>query len=254
MSAVSDYDYVFVQACELIGGGTRWSWIECFLSDLRNALVGIRVSGGGGNCSFPILICTGIDFLSDLYAGDTDYLHCRKGTAARTCPHCNTTTPAIPCGCSLYHTGFDQTASACTFIRDFFDGIATQIPHLIWDGLRNGLTHMFMPKPFEVNMRSLRFTLASGPRPGPSILWRKSYTAGVWCDVYTFFEALERAIRRYEQRLRAEADLQANFRRAWESVESHTRTPGGDAQLEMNTVFERYWQGDLPLFDRSTTL
>jgi len=253
MSTVTDYDYVFVENCSLIGG-TRWSWVECFLSDLRAALTGIRVAGGGGNCSFPILVCTGIDFVSDLYAGDTDYLHCKKGTKAKTCTHCNTTTPAQPCPCPLDHSDFKQTEAACEFIEEFFDGVSTQIPHLIWDGLRNGLTHMFMPKPFQDNARSLKFTLLSGPLPCPSILWRDGDAAGVAANTYTFFEALERAIRRYEQRLRVEPDLQARFQKAWDSVESYTRAANGDYLSEMNLVFSTAPKAQLLLFDPATTL
>src|SRR5919106_1819205 len=78
---------------------------------------------GGGNLSVPILICTGLELASALYVGDTSYIK------------------KVP--------KYDATTNVEQFINEFFTGRARQMPLLIWDGVRNGIDHLFFPKPLQ---------------------------------------------------------------------------------------------------------
>lgn len=249
-----NFDYIFSDPCEPIGGGTRWSWVDGYLSDLEVFLQGLEGCSDGRSLTFSILICSAIDFISDLYAGDTEYRHCKKLTKAKTCQHSNQTTPAKRCQCNLDHTNFEQAIVACDFIKDFFDGIAAQIPHLIWDGLRNGMTHTSMPKQFKLGNRKLGFVFF-GAKSNCGLL-RIDDRAKIIFGARGLLDALKRAVDRYKGRLESEPDLQAKFRIAWGSIENYTRTirAGSQYEIEMSLLFKGGDLDKVPLFDRSITL
>jgi hypothetical protein len=77
---------------------------------------------GGGNLIIPILVCTGLELASSLYVGKTDYLN---------------------------HSKYNATVNVEKFINDFFLGCAREIPLLVWDGVRNGVDHLFVPKSIQ---------------------------------------------------------------------------------------------------------
>jgi hypothetical protein len=227
MGTVTDYDFVFVEPCQIIGGGSRWSWIECIVSDCQLFMNGIQANGGGGNLAFPILICTGIDLVSDLYVGDTYYI---SGNA------------------------FDQSQAAAEFIEHFFDGVSQQIPRIIWDAVRNGLTHCFLPKGMSHAGSDLHFTFTAGPASGASLLWRSGSAGRIILDVGSLFAAFQLAVDRYHGELQTDPAVQHRFRVAWESIENHVRVAQGPYATEMDLIFSPSWTGQLPLFDPAQQL
>ena len=81
------FKYIFREPFEKEPGRTRIEWItNCLLGDIRTYLKGIKKiicessEGtsekllGGGNLSVPILISSALEFVSELYAGNTSYM------------------------------------------------------------------------------------------------------------------------------------------------------------------------------------
>ena len=66
-----------------------------------------------------MILCAGLELVSALYTGKTNY-------------------PT-----SRYYRAIDNVEK---FMNDFFDGSARNLPRLIWDGIRNGINHVFIPK------------------------------------------------------------------------------------------------------------
>ncbi|MBU0610093.1 MAG: hypothetical protein KKI08_19565 [Armatimonadetes bacterium] len=236
MSTVSAYDYIFTESCAPIGGGNRWSWMDCLVSDLRLFLNGIEANNGGGNLTLPIPVCTGVDLVSDLWAGDTDYLHCRRSG----------------CTCTLDHSSFNQTDVACGFVTQYFRGPVRQIPHILWDCVRNGLTHCFMPKTLTDAGHVVRFSFTAGGVAEPCAIQTLGAVTVIRINVHDLVDALEIALQTYRADLASDPVLQANFRRAWESLEAQSRQAHGDYQTELNLV--RTLAAPVGLFDPGAAL
>lgn len=118
----------------------RFGWLDHALLDDIKAFVNTLQSApqlvqGGGNLSIPILVCTGLELASSLYVGMTDYLN---------------------------HSKYNATVSVEKFINDFFSGCAREIPLLIWDGVRNGVDHLFVPKSIQYSQFTIQFTFCGG--------------------------------------------------------------------------------------------
>jgi hypothetical protein len=94
---------------------------------------------GGGNLSIPILVCTGLDLASSLYVGMTDYLN---------------------------HSKYNATVNVEKFINDFFPGCARVIPLLVWDGVRNRVDHLFVPKSIQYSQFTMEEQNQRQLKPG----------------------------------------------------------------------------------------
>jgi len=76
-----------------------------------------------------------LELASSLYVGMTDYLN---------------------------HSKYNATVSVEKFINNFFSGCAREIPLLIWDGVRNGVDHLFVPKSIQYSHFTIQFTFCGG--------------------------------------------------------------------------------------------
>ena len=118
----------------------RFGWLDHALLDDIKTFVNTLQSApqlvqGGGNLSIPILVCTGLELASSLYVGMTDYLN---------------------------HSKYNATVNVEKFINDFFPGCAREIPLLVWDGVRNGVDHLFVPKSIQYSQFTIQFTFYGG--------------------------------------------------------------------------------------------
>lgn len=118
----------------------RFGWLDHALLDDIKTFVNTLQSApqlvqGGGNLSIPILVCTGLELASSLYVGKTDYLN---------------------------HSKYNATVNVEKFINDFFPGCAREIPLLVWDGVRNGVDHLFVPKSIQYSQFTIQFTFYGG--------------------------------------------------------------------------------------------
>lgn len=118
----------------------RFGWLDHALLDDIKTFVNTLQSApqlvqGGGNLSIPILVCTGLELASSLYVGMTDYLN---------------------------HSKYNATVNVEKFINDFFLGCARVIPLLVWDRVRNGVDHLFVPKSIQYSQFTIQFTFYGG--------------------------------------------------------------------------------------------
>lgn len=56
-------------------------------------------------------------------------------------------------------TGKNYSAedNVANFIDDFFPEHMNSIPRIVWDGVRNGVDHLFVPKPMQCAQYRIRF-------------------------------------------------------------------------------------------------
>jgi hypothetical protein len=73
-----------------------------------------------------------LELASSLYVGMTDYLN---------------------------HSKYNATVNVEKFINDFFPGCARVIPLLVWDGVRNRVDHLFVPKSIQYSQFTIQFTI-----------------------------------------------------------------------------------------------
>ena len=180
--------------------GKRFSWLKSALMGDVQTFENTVQSGnqslivGGGNLSVPILICTGLELASALYVGDTSYIK------------------KVP--------KYDATTNVEQFINEFFTGRARQMPLLIWDGVRNGIDHLFFPKPLQYSNYIIMFTFYRG---GESQVTITNNIIEMRIEISELFQVFRKAIEQYETKLKSEADLQVKFITAWDSFESYIR-------------------------------
>jgi hypothetical protein len=116
----------------------KFGWLDTvLLSDIRTLIAGgkrlknkksrtLKGFYGAGNVTIPILLCVGIELAAALYVGKTRYNVGKR---------------------------YDATVNVAEFINRFFPPHAKELPRIVWDGVRNGLDHTFIPKSLKVNRK-----------------------------------------------------------------------------------------------------
>lgn len=237
MTEQEKHDYIFR---DIPAGLTmsRWEWVEqCLLGDIRTLLDGIRhynrhggrsedgLPRGGANFSLPIVVGTAIDILSDVYAGETYYADGAGGSSS-------------------------EAARAGRFIKRYFPGLAGDVGRLLWDGMRNGLTHDFKPKRFRYRGGHIGFSFAI-EEGGRSWIERDGDTLLIVVNVFELCDALSEAVSRYRSDLEASEALQDRFIAVASAVEQQVRdiTGSGPYAREAAALRAALKQADrVPLF------
>jgi hypothetical protein len=204
MSAAERHNYIFgIQKNYYVV--TRFGWFESLESDIRTLIEGgqylknipsIELGGhfGAGNVSIPILICIGLELASALYTGKTNV----KDK-------------------SEYHA--DENVRQ--FVETYFPKQGVKIPLLIWDGIRNGNTHLFMPKIIKVNDTIVKFTFGVSMSPYKlSYVLRRNNDIHIMFNGIEFYRIFRSAIEQYGRDLEHDDTLQNNFINAWESIDN----------------------------------
>jgi hypothetical protein len=227
---MTDYDYIFSPDPDNLNR-IRWNWIEqCLLGDIRTFLDGIAmcycnepvkqaltecdgISRGGGNLSVPVLIGTAVDLLSDLYSDETD-----------------------------------ETLRARCFIRDFFPGGSQHIAWLLWDGMRNAMTHCYLPREYDTGGgKCIRFVFTNAPSDAERCLVVQEATTGdavIVVNVFGLYRALRSAVMDYRGQLGDSPELQAQFRKAWGPIEQRQKLKGPQNQTRENELGLMDMQGE----------
>lgn len=204
---MTDRDYVFKRDPPKHPDG-RWNWVEtCLLGDIRTALDGVAecycrrpvrqrleqhdgVQRGGGNLALPVMMWMAVDFMSYLYSEEQD-----------------------------------GTLRARHFISEFFPGHSAQIGWLLWDGMRNAMTHCYLPREYDAgNGECIRFVWFSEPdQASHCLIVPEEGGIAILVNIFGFYGALRTAAMAYRAELRTSEDLQKRFRRRWQEME--TRQP-----------------------------
>jgi hypothetical protein len=145
------------------------------------------------NLSIPIIVYTGLELVSALYAGNTKYL----------------------CGST-----YNAEDNVKKFINVFFNGLAREIPRIMWDGVRNGVDHLSNPKSIRYSNHIIQYTFYAevGMK---SYVSKNNNEITIHLNSLEFYEELKRAIGEYKVALQGTKELQDNFISAWDSIESH---------------------------------
>lgn len=192
-------DYIFNEEDDRTG--KRFDWLNALFADIQTLIDGfkgfqngnIKPSSdhplGGGNLSVSILVCTGLELVSALYVGKTNY-------------------PQNAC--------YNATDNVEKFICDFFPIHARCIPRLMWEGVRNGVNHLFIPNAMMYSQKRLDFKFV---RNGLSqVIESHNGNIIIRINSIEFSQTLRKAINDYEDALRKCKNLQINFVKAWDSI------------------------------------
>jgi hypothetical protein len=199
MSETERLDYIFGHhANEPIVN--RFGWLENLLGDIETFESTLRecphLVEGGGNLTIPILVCTGLELVSALYIGKTNYT-----------PNFN----------------YNALENVEKFINHFFPSRSRNIPRLIWDGVRNGVDHLFIPKSMKCSQMHFQFTFYVHNAVIPSTVTKVDDTIVIRLNSIELFHTLMQAIRKYKIELERNENLQKNFIDAWKSIEGYVR-------------------------------
>jgi len=142
---------------------------------------------------------------------------------------------ALYTGRTSYMTGRRKAVAeddVAKFIKDFFPSNAQLIPHVIWDSIRNGISHLFSPKSVKYSGYTVDFMFYVERRTKASHIEidRTAKYIHININSIEYFQIFERAVSKYEKALRAHDDLQNNFIDAWKSIETHRRDADTDQQ------------------------
>lgn len=192
----------------------RFGWLDItLLSDIRSMIDGgmafidekdkikpvkptLNGSHGAGNVATSILVCTGLELAAALYTGETRYNRGWK---------------------------YDAPNNVKRFINDFFPNKSNskEISFLLWDGIRNGINHLFIPKLMNFPSGKIGFKFVVDIDVD-NASYADKHDDGILITLNSieFFRVLEQAIQNYKSRLEKEELLQRQFIEAWESIEN----------------------------------
>jgi hypothetical protein len=213
----------------------RFGWIQdALIEDIQSYIDGTQaildgtITTGhppaGGNLSIPILVCTGLELVSALYLGMTRYLDEKNYRAE------------------------DNVAK---FIDSFFPEHLKSIPRILWDGVRNGIDHLFVPKSMQCAQNKIRFNFRREEQN--SDVFRVQDIIVISINVITFHRALRQAIADYKNKLQNDDELQRKFINAWSSIEEYHRNITNDNRKinELNHLIKELDRnGRVDLFQR----
>jgi len=196
MSTNEKYDYIFSKK---ISGGTRFEWIDhALIGDIQTFEDGIKHNyfpprqflpsdspRGGGNLALPILVCTSLDLLGALCFGSNN-----------------------------------ATDNVEKFIKKYFLGFYKEFPRLFWDGVRNGMTHKFYPKPFQFKDKTIDFVFFIENPNVKSHIESKGNSITIWLNSFELVRMLRESIQKYKTDLQKSDTLQTNFIRIFQSLEN----------------------------------
>jgi len=113
----------------------------------------------------------------------------------------------------LDEKNYNAEDNVAQFINDFFPDHSKRIPRVLWDGVRNGVDHLFIPKTMQCAQNKILFNFRRGEQD--SDVYR---TQGIICisiNVIAFHRTLRQAIEDYKNKLQNDEQLQSKFINAW---------------------------------------
>jgi hypothetical protein len=192
----------------------RFGWLYALLSDIQTLIEGFAaskngrirsstdISLGGGNLAIPILVCTGLELVSALHTGRTRYLFGDK---------------------------YNAEENVRQFIECYLPVHSKKIPKLIWDGVRNGVDHLFIPKSMQCAQYRIDFNFRRTQMDSDVI--RSQGGIYISIDATKFYKAVKLGIEKYKSELENNEGRQRNFINAWSSIEEYSRNITNDDRI-----------------------
>lgn len=212
---VNNHDYIFAPIWN--GTNTRWSWLEnCLLGDLFTFNDGIKLytSGekvtdryprGGGNFSLLDAITTALEALSKLNAGG----------------------------------GSNAEDKVVDFINQYFppSSIHKLFPHLLWQGIRNGVDHNFYPKKFNYDSYTVNF--GADNLADQSVITLENNIISIAVSDQHLLRDTYSALEAYKLQLEGNAGLQERFKIWWDELEKIVPINLSDAKrVEIESILD----------------
>lgn len=138
------------------------------------------------------------------------------------------------------------------FIDDFFPEHLKSIPRILWDGVRNGIDHLFVPKSMQCAQNRIRFNFRREELD--SDVYRVRDIIIISINVIPFHRALRQAITEFKNKLQNDVEIQRKFINAWSSIEEYHRNITNDNRKvnELNHLIEELNRnGRVNLFQRT---
>jgi hypothetical protein len=203
MTSTEKYNYIFENQNDYYVAN-RFGWFESLLSDIRTFIEGgqrlkntqsAELGGnfGAGNISIATLLCIGLELASALYSGTTK---AKDGS---------------------YHA--DENVKK--FVESYFPKNGVKIPLILWDGIRNGNTHLFMPNVIKVNDTFVEFAFfVKMSQYELSYVSKSNNTIRVHINGIEFYRVFKKALQDYKTSVEGSDALQDNFINVWESIDN----------------------------------
>jgi hypothetical protein len=199
----------------------RFGWLNALLSDTRILIDGgqgfvngeieptLEGSHGAGNVSIPILVCAGLELASALYTGGTD----KK---------------------------YNATNNVKKFIGEFFPNDGKKIPGILWDGIRNGTNHAFIPNIIQISTNRVQFSFFVSHDKPSYVTKSKDEDITIHINSIQFYDILKEAIDNYKSKLETDDNLQRNFIAGWESKQKpHIKTHDLSIRTEVGYLLKK---------------
>jgi flagellar hook-basal body complex protein FliE len=218
-------DYIFGDHPDDDYVTNRFGWLDALLSDIRTLIDGgqaftkgeikptLEGSHGAGNLSIATLVCTGLELVSALYTG------------------------------KKYNNATDRVEK---FIKEFFPDDGKKIPRILWQGIRNGINHAFIPNMIEVSNNRVEFTFFVNNDLSKSSHVTKSKDGIIIIHINSiqFYQLLKQAIDKYKSKLETDDNLQRNFIDGWESKLEHYKTKDQSFSTEIKYLLKKLGSSD----------
>lgn len=164
---------------------------------------------GAGNVSISILVCTGLELASKLYAGKE----------------------------------VNATDSVKNFIKKYFpdNSAAQNIPLILWNGIRNGTNHIFIPNIIETSTNTIEFSFFVDHNPNMhSIVTKSNNRLQVYVNSIEFYRMFKAGIEKYKADLEIDETLQCHFIDMWREIEKpHDSTVNTSVSKEVKYLLRR---------------
>jgi hypothetical protein len=222
MTPAEKDEYIFKE--EAKEGIYPFGWLDRHLiGDMATFLDGINLNyglpveflekeirKGGGNLSFPILICTTLELASSFYCGKA------KGIGP-----------------------YNARENVKKFVTKYFPGFYAQIPIIFWDGVRNGLTHRFYPNNFKYREKEVTFHFYIEDARQPSHIWKSGNHVSIYLNVPELYALLKDAITKYRGELITDDNLKNNFIIVHDQLRETQNITDQEKIDECNLLFKR---------------
>ena len=95
------------------------------------------------------------------------------------------------------------------------------MPLILWDGIRNGNTHLFMPKVIKVNNTFVEFAFfVNMSQYELSYVSKSNNILRLHINGIEFYRVFKKALQDYKTSVEVSDALQDNFINAWESIDN----------------------------------
>lgn len=126
-----------------------------------------------------------------------------------------------------------------SFINAYFPKGFRKIQNIMWDGIRNGITHQIYPKIYTYNFRDIILNLSDYKKKYPSLIHHNNGNPVISINWIEYGLEFISAINSYKLELETNSSLQENFIKAYKTFEA--KTPVNIMDKKVNEIKQIYF-------------